>query len=1139
MKYTNVKFRSCTQIMLALVLTMFTLQMSGQTVPGKIINSWFGNSNPDAGNHMPQGMEGMFVSPDGSVYTNVPWEEGGAGFVQIKDGVVKHGAQSLGWGAMGGRDVAANSKYVYFTNTKGNEGGGLTGGDYPPKGDYWLGVLRVSKTNIGLGAPFTGGKGFGGIHNSTLVVLQPGDSINANLTGICATETELFVGCDYDKKIRVYDATTMAFKREWTVTDPYQMAVDAQGMLWVAVGFEATKIERYNVNGIKQAQEINLAAGSLVGDFCIDKDNRMLIGDVGQREQVLIYTNINTTPAMTSTFGTQFGVYSGVPGKMAPLKFHQVRGIGTDNAGNIYIGNTQWHSGGQGIVLESYTPAGSINWSRYCTMFVDACGADQVTDAQDIYGQVEHFTVDFSKPAGQEATLSAYTLNRYKYPEDPRLKSLAATASMRTYKGKKFLVTIPQSAGRPLTIYRFNAATDGEVAIPCVMWGITDGNNQSYPDAPQGTWLWRDLNANGQMDNDEFISTEFDAFSSVVDKDMTVWMASTDILSVVCDGLDANGVPMYEPKLTKTSKPTPFMQVRRLRYVPENDVMYLGGVSAEQPELNYWGNMGSVLCRYNDWSKGNRTKLFEIVLPSDVKAGPCTQSFDVADDYLFTSISVGRAPFLPGEIRVYHNTTGAFVGKIVPPAAWHVGWNDMAEVLNVTKRSNGEYIIIQEEDGRNKNIMLRWSPGIYIPIYATGVKISLTSATLAVNETTQLTGTVAPSNASNQSVSWSSSNTSIATVNAKGVVTGVSAGSTVIIVTSGDGGKTATCAVTVTSPLSGLSGNVTAEFWFDIVGTEITDIPLTDGDTTSILTSIEIPSNAMDNYLTRVRGYIIPLKSGSYNFYIASDDNGQLWLSTNNMPTNKTLIASVSDWTESRQWAKFPTQMSEAISLVAGTRYYFEAIMKEGSGGDNLAVAWKGADIKNITVISGANLDKYVEGANVAVASVTLNPGSESMKVNEGIQLFANVLPSNAENQSVTWSSSDSNIANVSSTGMVTAKATGTATITVTTADGSKTATCIVTVKSTVGITENSLNNLVSIYPNPATDIVYIDLGNSSDNGAARVQIVDLLGKQVYLSGEISQTPVLQINTSQFGKGIYIVNITKGSEKICKKLIIQ
>ena len=95
------------------------------------------------------------------------------------------------------------------------------------------------------------------------------------------------------------------------------------------------------------------------------------------------------------------------------------------------------------------------------------------------------------------------------------------------------------------------------------------------------------------------------------------------------------------------------------------------------------------------------------------------------------------------------------------------------------------------------------------------------------------------------------------------------------------------------------------------------------------------------------------------------------------------------------------------------------------------------------------------------------------------------------------------------------------------------------TVKNTVGITENSLNNLVSIYPNPATDIVTIDLGNSSDNGAARVQIVDLLGKQVYLSGEISQTPVLQINTSQFGKGIYIVNITKGSEKICKKLIIQ
>ena len=52
-----------------------------------------------------------------------------------------------------------------------------------------------------------------------------------------------------------------------------------------------------------------------------------------------------------------------------------------------------------------------------------------------------------------------------------------------------------------------------------------------------------------------------------------------------------------------------------------------------------------------------------------------------------------------------------------------------------------------------------------------------------------------------------------------------------------------------------------------------------------------------------------------------------------------------------------------------------------------------------------------------------------------------------------------------------------------------------------------------------------------------RIQIADLLGKQVFESGKATQT--LQINTSQFGKGIYIVNIIKGSEKICKKLIIQ
>ena len=55
----------------------------------------------------------------------------------------------------------------------------------------------------------------------------------------------------------------------------------------------------------------------------------------------------------------------------------------------------------------------------------------------------------------------------------------------------------------------------------------------------------------------------------------------------------------------------------------------------------------------------------------------------------------------------------------------------------------------------------------------------------------------------------------------------------------------------------------------------------------------EVPTNALDNYGTRLRGYLCPAVSGNYTFWIASDDNGELWLSTDETEANKTLIANV------------------------------------------------------------------------------------------------------------------------------------------------------------------------------------------------------------------------------------------------------
>src|SRR5204863_9658008 len=101
-----------------------------------------------------------------------------------------------------------------------------------------------------------------------------------------------------------------------------------------------------------------------------------------------------------------------------------------------------------------------------------------------------------------------------------------------------------------------------------------------------------------------------------------------------------------------------------------------------------------------------------------------------------------------------------------------------------------------------------------------------------------------------------------------------------------------------------------------------------------------IPENSGNNFGMKVYGYICPPASGNYVFWIASDESAELWLSTTINPANKVKIAYNTSATKSRQWTKYATQKSATISLLAGQKYYIEALMKEGTGSDNLAVGW-------------------------------------------------------------------------------------------------------------------------------------------------------------------------------------------------------
>ncbi len=163
-----------------------------------------------------------------------------------------------------------------------------------------------------------------------------------------------------------------------------------------------------------------------------------------------------------------------------------------------------------------------------------------------------------------------------------------------------------------------------------------------------------------------------------------------------------------------------------------------------------------------------------------------------------------------------------------------------------------------------------------------------------------------------------------------------------------------------------LLNGIRLDFYNNIPGTNVDNLlnhPSYPNNPTyrRIITDVfEAPSNIGDNYGQRMHGLLKAPATGNYTFWISGDDNSRLFLSTNDQPQNAVKIAEVPGWTNIREWGKYPEQKSNAISLTAGQYYYIMALMKEETGGDNLAVRWQLPDGTVQNPISASHV--YVGG---------------------------------------------------------------------------------------------------------------------------------------------------------------------------------
>ncbi len=245
-------------------------------------------------------------------------------------------------------------------------------------------------------------------------------------------------------------------------------------------------------------------------------------------------------------------------------------------------------------------------------------------------------------------------------------------------------------------------------------------------------------------------------------------------------------------------------------------------------------------------------------------------------------------------------------------------------------------------------------------------------------------------------------------------------------------------------PAGSGSGEILREWWANISGAGVTDLVNNanypdnpSGSDTQ--TSFEAPSDWADQYGTRMRGYLHPPVSGQYRFWIASDDGSQLLLSSDADPVNATPIASVSDWTNSRQWDKFSEQQSILITLQAGEKYYIEALQKEGAGGDNLAVAWQFEDGFR-SVIAGQYLSPFEFNQSPTI----VNPVSQTNEEGDNVSLA--ISASDPEGDSLTFTATElpSGLSINGSTGAITgtiaANTAGNYSVTVSVTDGTTSA---------------------------------------------------------------------------------------------------
>lgn len=381
---------------------------------------------------------------------------------------------------------------------------------------------------------------------------------------------------------------------------------------------------------------------------------------------------------------------------------------------------------------------------------------------------------------------------------------------------------------------------------------------------------------------------------------------------------------------------------------------------------------------------------------------------------------------------------------------------------NVTAKNPGEATITvtaADNGGAQATCKVTVTERTVPVIKVTQIQLSQTRASLIEGKELQLTATVLPTDATNQSLTWSSSVEGVATVDPTGKVTAIKAGTTVITATAkDDSGISASCTVQVTVPTVKVTGITLNKTTASVVKGKTVALTATVTPDTATDKTIKWTTSNKNVATVSTDGVVTAVAAGTAIITATAADDSGVKATCKITVTNP--VIKVTRVTLNKTTA----------SVVKGKTLTLTATVTP-TNATNKNVTWKSSNTKiatvdgngkvtavtagTVTITCTAIADKSksatckitVTNPAVKVTKLSMNKTSVDLLKGKTVQLKVTVTPSNATNKAVTWTSSNKKIATVTSNGLVKAVGTGTVTITAKAKDGSgKKVTCKINV---------------------------------------------------------------------------------------------